>query len=126
MGVPSPDGSRIATWGPTAGVRIYPVGGGRPRAIPAPPPFSARNQLLMQWRADGRALYVGGWLVDTRRFWIDEVDLETGRRARWKELSLSEPAGSRIWNAMITPDGRAYAYEVRTSLSTLYLVEGLR
>jgi len=125
FGIPSPDGSRIATWSSSTGTRVFPIGGGRPLAVPAVPPFTPRFQWPIRWRADGRALYVGGWFADVSRYWIDEVDLETGRRTRWKELSLSEP-GSKVWNFLMTPDGRAYAYDVRTSLSTLYLVEGLR
>jgi hypothetical protein len=31
-----------------------------------------------------------------------------------------------VLRLLMTPDGQAYAYDARSSLSTLYLVEGLR
>src|SRR5688572_19116386 len=46
-----------------------------------------------QWRADGRALYLGRQ-ARGGRFRIDEVDLATGRRAPWKELRTADPAGA--------------------------------
>jgi len=117
----SPDGSRVATQG-LSGVRLHPISGGEPRRVPGVP---ALGEWPVQWRPDGRALYMG------RRgrggyYWIDEVDLATGRRARWKELRLLDPAGGGIRFVKMTPDGKAYAYNAWRSFSTLYLVEGLR
>jgi len=118
---PSPDGSRVATWLGNMGVRIYPLGGGEPRAVPGASPL----ELPIQWRADGRALYLGR---QTRggRFQIDEVDLATGRRAPWKELRTADPAGAWIDYIRMTPNGEAYAYNSWNTLSALYLAEGLR
>ncbi len=118
---PSPDGSRVATWSGTAGVRIYPLGGGEPRTVPGASPLD----LPIQWRADGRALYLGRQ-ARGGRFRIDEVDLATGRRAQWKELRTADPAGAWIDDFRMTPNGEAYAYNSLNTLSTLYLVEGLR
>jgi len=117
----SPDGSRVATQG-VGGVRLHSISGGEPHPVPGVP---ALGEWPVQWRADGRALYVG------RRgrggyYWIDEVNLATGRRARWKELRLPHPASGGIRFVKMTPDGKAYAYNAWSSLSTLYLVEGLR
>ena len=117
--LPSPDGSKVVVWG-LEGAQIYPTGGGEPRAVPG---VHHRSDYPIQWRADGRALYVGRFLAD--RYRIDEVDLATGRRRLWKELA-DTTADTTIWAVMMTPNGEAYAYETRSSLSTLYLVEGLR
>jgi len=117
--VSSPDGSRIAVLG-ADGLKLYSIGGGEPRT---PPVVLFRKEHPIQWRADGRALYMGR-MVPGGGFWIDEVDLATGRRARWKELRLADPAGFGF--LMMAPGGAAYAYETSSFLSTLYLAEGLR
>jgi len=57
---------------------------------------------------------------------IDEVDLATGRHRRLQELRVADPAGSVLWNLVMTPDGKEYAYDARSSRSALYLVQGLR
>jgi hypothetical protein len=58
---------------------------------------------------------------------VDRVDLATKRRTRVMTLQPPDPVGiSGIPNLLITPDGRAYTYNVVRKLSELYLVEGLR
>ena len=116
--VSSPDGSRIAVLG-VDGLKLYPIGGGEPRT---PPVVLFRKEHPIQWRADGRALYMGR--MAPGGYWIDEVDLATGRRVRWKELRLADPAGFEF--LLMAPGGAAYAYETSSFLSTLYLAEGLR
>jgi hypothetical protein len=118
---PSPDGSRVATWLGNVGVGIYPLGGGEPRGVPGASPM----ELPIQWRADGRALYLGRQ-ARGGRYRIDEVDLATGRRAPWKELRTADPADAWIDFFRMTPNGEAYAYNSSNALSTLYLAEGLR
>jgi len=119
----SPDGSQVATFG-VGGVKIYPISGGAPRMVPGLPPV---GEVPIQWRADGRALYMGrvGY-VGGRRFWIDEVDVATGKLVPWKELNPADPAGTEIVSVLMTPGGEAYAYGTSSVLSTLYLAEGLR
>jgi hypothetical protein len=115
---PSPDGSRVASWD---GIRmhIYPLDGGEPQAVPG----AGSQDRPLQWTTDGRALYVGRFFENVYR--IDEIDLATGRRRLWRDLHL-DSTRSPVWNVRMTPDGEAYAYDVRSSLSTLYLVKGLR
>jgi hypothetical protein len=120
--VPSSDGSKVATWG-IGGIKIYPIDGGEPRPVPGIPPRLAEYPL--QWRADGRALYTYR-LIGANRCRIDEVDLASGRRRLARELRVADPAGSVIWNVLMTPDGKQYAYDTRNALSALYLVEGLQ
>jgi len=117
----SPDGSRFATSSLTDGVKIYSLTGDKPRGIPGVRPMGEEP---VQWRADGRALYLGRRFRDGR-YSIDEVDLATGRRVRWKELRAPD-AGAGVGSVRMTPDGEAYAYTSWTGLSTLYLVKGLR
>lgn len=119
--VPSPDGSRVATWG-VEGAKIYRIGGGEPHAVPGvgvTPP-----EMPIQWRADGRALYMGRFVEEGFR--IDEVDLATGRRLPWKELTPPDPINRGFRTVRMTPDGKAYAFDIMNSMPTLYLVRGLR
>ena len=116
--VPSPDGSKVVSWSYKS-TEVYSIGGGEPRAVPG----VGQYELPIQWRADGRALYMGRYFNDIYR--IDEVDLATGRHRPWEELTFNSP-GSAIGAVRITPDGEAYAYDLKSSLSTLYLVKGLR
>jgi len=118
----SPDGSRVATWSDGDGMKIYSLAGGEPRSIPGVLPV---GEWPIQWRADGRALYLGR-RSRGGRYLIDEVDLATGRRVRWKELRVAEPAGAGIYFVRMTLNGEAYAYNLYNTLSTLYLVQGLR
>ena len=119
--LPSPDGTMVAVLG-REGMRLYRISGGEPRNFPF---RLLTGDYPFQWRADGRAFYVGR-RGDQDRFLIDEVDLATGRRRRWKELRVADPAVDTIRFPMVTPDGEAYAYSMLRSQSTLYLVEGLR
>jgi eukaryotic-like serine/threonine-protein kinase len=83
----------------------------------------------LQWSADGRFLFVreGGNL--TLR--IHKLDLATGERQFWKELTPPDPTvlidiGSDPGQVRITPDGKSYAYTYWTFEGELYLAEGLK
>jgi Tol biopolymer transport system component len=121
--VPSPDGSRVAVKSLDGSIKIYPTGDGAPSTVPG----AGIKEVPIQWRADGRALYLARLnFEDTNVRVIDEVDLATGKRRHWKDLRAAGGPNSVINNLVMTPDGQAYAYDARSALSTLYLVEGLR
>jgi hypothetical protein len=57
---------------------------------------------------------------------ISLVDLATGRRSVWRELVPRDPAGiMNVYQPIVTPDGRTYAYGWHRAISDLYLVDGL-
>ena len=124
--VVSPDGRTVVASvpgiGPVAhlvdGSPTAPVRGGAPQDEP------------IGFTSDGRWLFVRRtptWHPNTARVWIDRIELATGRRLPWKELTPADPAGaSRIGPVLVTPDGRSYAYLVVSSLRQLFLAEGLR
>ena len=85
-------------------------------------PGLAPGYQVVQWSADSRGVYVYSLRERPHRTFL--VDLETGEKRLWKELSLDEDV-QRI-RLRLTPDGRFYVYTKLTSLSELYLVEGLR
>jgi Tol biopolymer transport system component len=116
---PSPDGALILAADPGGAVWIMPIDGSERRPLPR---LDAGEELV-QWSADGRALYVRQGTGERVR--VERVDLKTGRRELWREL-VPDPWGSAaILPLVMTPDARAYAYTNIRNASELYLVTGL-
>ena len=86
----------------------------------------------LRFSADGRSLLVAGSEDTPTR--VYRVDLATGRRTLLHELMPADPAGVTTgggilaWGlgAVVTPDGRGYAYTYRQIFHNLYLADGLR
>jgi tRNA A-37 threonylcarbamoyl transferase component Bud32/Tol biopolymer transport system component len=117
----SPDGKWVAAGARDEGapMSLYPVEEGDVRAIPGLSP----KDYVLRWSPDALHLFVtegerGGALS------IFRLDLETGVREPWKDLTPADPAGvpGIAW-VCLTPDGRSYAYTYARVLSDLYLVE---
>jgi Tol biopolymer transport system component len=119
--VVSPDGRFVTGSGPAQGFSRYPMEGGSPIPIPG----LEEGEVPIQWAADGGSIYAFRPAQSPSRVFL--VDLSSGRRTFWRELSPFDPAGvSGILNIVITPDGKSYAYDYGQFLSDLYLVEGLK
>jgi Tol biopolymer transport system component/predicted Ser/Thr protein kinase len=117
----SPDGRTVVAVGPDRRTALYPIEPGEPR----PAPGVTSDDLSIGWKADGRSLYVLRFSETPSH--IDVVDLESGRRAVWKEFRPPDPAGVfQVGPAQITPDGKAYVYSYRRILDDLFLVTGLK
>jgi serine/threonine protein kinase len=115
--VPSPDGKFVIT----RDGEMYPLEGGEPRPVPG----LSRAERLLQWSADGKAIYVRN--PEELPAKVYRIDLTTGRRQLWKQLAPSDPSGvDEIPYISITPDGKSYVYSYQRVLSDLYLVEGLK
>jgi len=55
------------------------------------------------------------------------LELTTGKRELWKELTPPDPAGiSSLSPPSIASDGKTYAYSYNRILSDLFLAEGLK
>jgi eukaryotic-like serine/threonine-protein kinase len=83
----------------------------------------------LQWSADGRFLFVRE--AGNLALRIDTLDLATGTRRRWKDLTPPDPTvlidiGSDPGQIRVTPDGQSYAYTYWTFEGELYLAEGLK
>ena len=115
----SPDGQVVTALGPRDGIFLYPVEGGEPRELPA----FTEDDAPGGWTSDGRYLYVVGAGGRPRR--VDRLEVATGRREPWKELTPDDPEGSAT-AIRLTPDGRHYAYTYRRDASDLFLVDGLK
>jgi hypothetical protein len=79
---------------------------------------------VIRWAEDGKSLFV--FKRDRLPASVYRLDVETGKRTPWMELTPADPAGvMRIPIVVMTPDGKSYAYNLVRDLSDLYLVRGL-
>ncbi len=122
----SPDGRTLATIDRYGEYYLYAVDGTSP---PRPIPGYLDGDVLLQWSADGRSLYLREAGNLTLR--IHRLDLENGDRQFWKALLPPDPAvlidiGSDPGQVRIAPDGKSYAYSYWTFAGELYLAQGLK
>ena len=98
---------------------LFPLDGGAPR------PFRGvtATDKLVAWSADGRQVYVSAPSNAIRR--IYRVDLATGARTPWKEVVPTQPAGVRLSEVSMTPDGRTTLHSYSQLLANLYIVSGV-
>lgn len=116
----APDGLSVVASPREGPAAFYPVGGGGARPIPG----LEKGDLPVQWTGDGSTLVVGNGRLPLALY---RIDLATGDRELWKELAPPDRAGvSAITTAVVTRDGKSYAFGYNRSLSELYLVDGLQ
>jgi hypothetical protein len=117
----SPDGTRALARGPDFNVAVYPIGNGEP--IPIPGVTSVDSPI--RWTADGQGVYVLNRTTLPAK--VEVVEVSTGRRRPWKEITPPDPAGVlAVHPVLMTPDGKSYVYSYRRVLDDLFLVEGLK
>ena len=116
-----PDGRFALAHSPEGLLTLYPIEAGEPLTVPGTSP----EDIPVGWHQDERTLFVqrlSGLPAE-----IEEVNIETGERRLWKELTPPDPAGvSVIFPIHVSADGRAYVYSYRRVLDRLVVVEGLR
>jgi Tol biopolymer transport system component len=117
--VVSPDGLTVAA-SDADGIVLATLLGGELRRMPG----VEDGEMPIQWKADGRALFL--YRPSRPPVAIDEVDVVSGRRRRFREITLPDATGvySNVV-VVLTPDARAYAYSFYRNLNELHLVEGL-
>jgi eukaryotic-like serine/threonine-protein kinase len=99
---------------------MFPATGGEPHPIAG----ADKNDSIIQWTPDGKSLYVADFGNPAKVF---KLNLATGKREPWKDLTPSDPAGvGGIAPIHITPDGKSYVYSLYRDLCDLYLVKGLK
>ena len=117
----SPDSQWVAAIGPDEKGYLYAVSGGEPRLIPG---FNSGEQPIT-FSSDSKSLYL--YQPGELPARVDRLDLQTGKRALWKELIPSDPAGvETIGPILITPDAKTCIFGYHRMLADLYLVEGLK
>ncbi|HTY43274.1 MAG TPA: WD40 repeat domain-containing serine/threonine protein kinase [Thermoanaerobaculia bacterium] len=118
----SPNGREAACVNAQGEGRIYAVEGGASRPIPG----FEKGEEVLQWSADGRALFVRPNSNMPMR--VSRLDLATGKRELWREFSSEDrfsPTNELNYFTM-TPDAGSYAYSYFNVPTDLYLVTGLR
>jgi eukaryotic-like serine/threonine-protein kinase len=120
----SPDSRSVAYATRERQVTIVPIAGGPPSAVPGA--ILEPNERLFQWSADGSYLFTVRSNSIPARIW--RVEIETGKRALWKEVQPADASGLvGLYSFRVTRDGRSYAYSYsRIDSSDLYVVEGLK
>ena len=117
----SPDRRSYLTVGPDHNFNIYSVETGEGRPVPG----LTEHDLPINWRADGRAIFLSTHHDMNAMIPISVLDLATGKRTAWKMVQPSIPV-DELSNLRITQDGRAYAYNYTYLRSELYVAEGIR
>ena len=114
-----PDGSSVWLIGSDGQPYLFPFTGGEPQAVRGVLP----TDNLVMWSPDGNTLYVSSASGTPQQ--IFRVDLRTGERALWKEIVPSQPAGVRLSQVAMTPDGRTLLHSYSQLLTNLYVVSGV-
>jgi hypothetical protein len=116
----TPDGRYISGLGADRSHVLYPIDGGPSR------PFEGleAGDAPIQWRPDGKTLYVRNGTIPAR---VYRIDASSKKRELWRELMPSDPAGVvSIRTIRVTADGASCFYGYTRHLSNLYLLEGVR
>jgi Tol biopolymer transport system component len=116
--MPSRDSRWVYTRGPDRVGTLYPLDGGA--AVPLPE--LTRDDYAAGWSADSRYLYFIRRAENPAH--VMRLEIATHKLQPWREIALPEsPYG--INSMRIAPDGTAYVYGFVSSMSDLYLVEGV-
>jgi Tol biopolymer transport system component len=120
LGGVSPDG-KLAVMGESEGkMFLFPIEGGEPRPVAGLTP----EDEVVRFDSTGNALLVARGNLPLEVF---RVDIASGRREKLGEINPSDRTGAEgLFNLVLTPDGKTYAYTIQRRLSTLYVVTGLK
>jgi hypothetical protein len=116
----SPDGTRFVASDSAGRLVLCPVGGGDPQPIGETLPL----ERPLVWAKDGRSFYT--YRRNELPAKIRRVDVESGARETWREISPGDPTGLfGVAPVRMAPDLGVYAYSYYRQLNDLFLVGGL-
>ena len=116
----SPDGKSLVAPGTDGRITLFPVDGGTPTVLPG---MDSRLSFV-QWSGDRQSIYVRDDLQPTS---VYRANLSTGQKTPILRLMPSDPSGVvNLQTVVLSPDGKAYAYNYRLLLSDLIVVKGLK
>ena len=78
------------------------------------------DENLVIWSPDRKYLDVSSRTGNPQR--IFRVELATGTRTAWKDVAPSQPAGVRLSQVTLTPDGNTLLHSYSQLLANLYVV----
>jgi len=117
----SPDGRTLVVTDPQGQLVLYDILSQKHRPLPG----VLRSDTVLSWDESGNAVL----LQSSQSFPIQIVrlDASNGKRQPWRALSAADMTGIHSPPRLqITPKGDVFAYSIRRSQSTLYVVEGLK
>ena len=119
-GLPSPDARQILVQG-SAGLVLYPAGGGEGRPVPGTTPA----ETAIGWGGDGGSVLVRrGSDVPLR---VERVALSTGKRDFVRTIGPADLSGvTAVAAPFLGKDEKSYAYVFSRTFSHLFLIEGAR
>lgn len=114
----SPDGRFVLLRKPDDNIYVMPIAGGQASPLSGVQPL----EIVDQWSRDGSSVLVHNPAELPIK--IYKVDILTGRREFFKEISPPDPVGiTGIFHLRFSLDERTYAYSYNRDLATLYLLE---
>jgi len=117
----SPDGRFLIGVVTGKSITIYPIDGGKARSLPRP----QSNFVAVQWSSDGAFLY--GFHPGEFPSRILKFEIATEKETVVQELKPNAPAGVvTVSPVVVSRDGKRFAYSYNQTLSSLFLVSGLR
>jgi serine/threonine protein kinase/Tol biopolymer transport system component len=117
----SPDGKFVLAIDAQQQRWLYPIDGGEPQKLKL---AISPDERVLGFFDGGKSLLLRTRAIPLK---ISRIDLATGRREPWKEITPADPAGAQsIPIIKFSADGKAYAYSVLRVLSDLYVVDGLK
>ena len=118
-GIISPDGKHVVARNSVSnGFSIYSSTGPESHSVAG----LAADEVPIQWDLSNHKLYVWNKKLPAKVFL---VDVATGRRELWLEITPREVSGLLYGEILITPDGKSYGYRYRRVLGDLFLAENL-
>jgi hypothetical protein len=123
----TPDGVQIACLAPT-GKLVFAAGPDYPPAVLTPgggaaKPLKVQANESVIGDTTGENLYVWPGQYPAR---VILLNVKTGQRKLWKEITPSDPTGVLFGRMLIIPDGKTCVYRYRQWLSDLYVAQELR
>ena len=116
----SDDGQRVIARPASGPAAEFSIDGHGPRPVPG----LLATDLPLRFNLDGRYIFVQAALTVPSP--LVRIDITTGKRTPWCELSPRDQAGVfTVDRVRISADGTSYTYSIRRYISRLALVDGL-
>lgn len=116
----TPDGKFVLVRDRERQCWMYPISGGEPKKLNF---ILNPSEFVVRFFDQGRSVLVRTANVPAQ---VVRVDVATGHRDLWKEITPADPSGVQTIPAIaFSQDGKSYAYSVVRFISDLYVVDGL-